>query len=817
MRYRSIAACVIVTACFAASAVQAQQATAALIETRKEVSSGYRQSGALDARRLEIALSGAEAEARTLRGIDRIRADIEIGTAYRLLSKPAEATSHFEAAAGAAKVAGRNDLAFESWIGVARAQLQASDTGRAALAYESAVEAAGAQPTRKQAHDLAAYGTQLAAGRGELDSALVNALETASLVAEPEDRFYAALELGGVYHDLVASCDYRPIEDIRSRGDDPYGACRRAADASERAYADATAQADGLGWSFIAMHSRRLGQSLHARRMLINLRERERSWRAMGAFAPKRAADVLVNQNFISGGTTDADSSALGDIAEQAAGSADSKSVLAFGLRGDAAVARGDVPASLRFYQQAADLIERDRAGYFDPRRRGTVIERYTSVLVNRALVQLQLGINDEAFAAFETMRSRGLSELSGALASPGITDADRAWLAKLTRVEAQLSAAQNRVVRGAIAEGAGALTDAEARQFAHMRSERSALISDEVRRSRFAAAKYQPASLAQLRAAVQRSGVPVLLYWVTPTNIVGWLEAPGKSRVHSIFLPGSVVADRVRRVRASAAKETAYDAEAARQLYLFLIAPFEADLGNSAQILVIPQGELTDLPFEALIAPDGSYLIESRSVSYATNATFAVAALASEAPPQMRVAAIYDEAVDVLTGDVAAIGRSASVEPAPARTIDAAAAGRVASSAPVLHVLAHGTFDFDEPLLSRLKLGTEVTAADIVGWPLGGTYLAVFSACESGMQGRLQSNELFGFPWALAAAGAHNAVVSRWLLPQAANARWVPAYYAALGRGQVPSAAAAEAARAMLTSGDRHPHGWAAMQVIGH
>jgi CHAT domain-containing protein len=83
-------------------------------------------------------------------------------------------------------------------------------------------------------------------------------------------------------------------------------------------------------------------------------------------------------------------------------------------------------------------------------------------------------------------------------------------------------------------------------------------------------------------------------------------------------------------------------------------------------------------------------------------------------------------------------------------------------------------------------------------------------------MQGRLQSNELFGFPWALAAAGASNAVVSRWLLPQAANARWVPTYYAALARGQVPSAAAAEAARAMLSSGDRHPHGWAAMQVIG-
>ena len=91
----------------------------------------------------------------------------------------------------------------------------AGNTGRAALAYESAAEAAGSQPTPKQAHDLAAYGAQLAADRGELEAALVDALETATLATEPDDRFYAALELAGVYQNLVASCDYRPIEDAR--------------------------------------------------------------------------------------------------------------------------------------------------------------------------------------------------------------------------------------------------------------------------------------------------------------------------------------------------------------------------------------------------------------------------------------------------------------------------------------------------------------------------------------------------------------------------------------------------------------------------
>ena len=226
---------------------------------------------------------------------------------------------------------------------------------------------------------------------------------------------------------------------------------------AERAFADAATQADALGWSFIARHSRGMMQSLNApldaetcanasdlaHHGRIRARsKRETSWSTRTSSARARSTRKWDGCSRKSPSRPPPRQAVIACWPS------------AFGATRP--LLRGDVPAALRFYQQAAEHIDRDRAGYFDPRRRGTVIERFTSVLVNRALAQLQLGMYDEAFAAFEAMRSRGLSELAAALASPSVSEDDRAWLARLTRVEAQLSAVQNRVVRRGDRRGRG-------------------------------------------------------------------------------------------------------------------------------------------------------------------------------------------------------------------------------------------------------------------------------------------------------------------------------------------------------------------------
>ena len=181
-----------------------------------------------------------------------------------------------------------------------------------------------------------------------------------------------------------------------------------------------------------------------------------------------------------------------------------------------------------------------------------------------------------------------------------------------------------------------------------------------------------------------------------------------------------------------------------------------------------------------------------------------------------LKVAAVQDETIasDEIERMRAVVGPALTVSPAHETGVSQLIT--LAAGAPVLHVLAHGEFDHGDPLLSPLKLGSPVVAADLLAVPLDKTRLVVLSACEVGTQARRVSNELFGFPWALQVAGADNAIVSRWAVPSEANAAWMPDFYAALGEGRSPAAAGAAASRAMIARGQRHPHHWAAMQVIG-
>ena len=133
--------------------------------------------------------------------------------------------------------------------------------------------------------------------------------------------------------------------------------------------------------------------------------------------------------------------------------------------------------------------------------------------------------------------------------------------------------------------------------------------------------------------------------------------------------------------------------------------------------------------------------------------------------------------------------------------------------------MLAHGLFQ-NEPLLSTVDLPSpkeRSTAAQLVGLPLRGLSLAVFSVGESGRVAGTLSNEIFGIPWALLVAGVDTVVLSRWKVLATSNATWMGHFYQALAAGNTPAQAATAAMRAMLASpATAHPYYWAGMQVIG-
>ena len=225
-----------------------------------------------------------------------------------------------------------------------------------------------------------------------------------------------------------------------------------------------------------------------------------------------------------------------------------------------------------------------------------------------------------------------------------------------------------------------------------------------------------------------------------------------GSRRVRRAFgvPPASVLKEKVRNVVASSDNggRKPFDETTARELFLYLLAPFAARLESASvdEILIVPQGALVGLPFETLVDPDsGAFVIDRWAVSYAPSVAMAVAALQRQARPIRSVTALVDPAIDINTRETANI-RASGVELATV-TRSELFAGSWRSDG--LHVLLHGDFNPDEALLSSLKptrpVGPLIQAAELIALPLRGLRLAVLSACQGGKVGARISTRTAG------------------------------------------------------------------------
>ena len=152
-------------------------------------------------------------------------------------------------------------------------------------------------------------------------------------------------------------------------------------------------------------------------------------------FHPHSIRDVLVNRNFEAGAWNLNDAPALAALIESVVaeadargGQRDARSEFLIGQTKD--ILGADPEVAARYYAQDAGMLAAERSGFFDLRRRGTVIENRSDIVRDLAIRLLSPGREADAFAAFESVRSRGPSDLSRAMARPDVTADDRQWLA---------------------------------------------------------------------------------------------------------------------------------------------------------------------------------------------------------------------------------------------------------------------------------------------------------------------------------------------------------------------------------------------------
>jgi len=299
--------------------------------------------------------------------------------------------------------------------------------------------------------------------------------------------------------------------------------------------------------------------------------------------------------------------------------------------------------------------------------------------------------------------------------------------------------------------------------------------------------------------------------------------------------------------------------AKSARRLYdeLFVSTGFDAALADVTSVIIVPDGALWMVPFQALQTPRGNFVVEERAVSYAHSVS-ALASLtkrrASRPERKVSLLALGDPAAEggPATGSDLRGGRRRLPEAArevrelgklygaghSTVLVSGEATERALRAhlpnASILHVATHGVIDDRSPMYSRLILAPGApndSASDgrLEAWEvmdLGiNADLVVLSACETARGAVGEGEGVVGLSWSLFAAGASTAVVSLWEVDSASTTQLMIAFHERLlaapvaaggSRRTAPQALRDAARRVMKTPAYRHPFYWAGFVAVG-
>ena len=286
-----------------------------------------------------------------------------------------------------------------------------------------------------------------------------------------------------------------------------------------------------------------------------------------------------------------------------------------------------------------------------------------------------------------------------------------------------------------------------------------------------------------------------------------------------------------------------------AAKLYELLLKPAQAQLRGKTNIVIAPDSNLWDMPFQALVNGAGRYVIEDASITYAPSltvlremtkrrlnqtATHALETLLALGNPVAgSETAKRDGLRDVSRDQLPESGEEVKAlarlyGPARSKVYVGAEAreDRVkseAGTAGILHFSTHGTLNNAAPMYSYLTLA-EVGANDdglLEAWELMQldlkADLAVLSACETA-RGRIGAGEgVIGFSWAMFIAGVPSTVVSQWKVDSASTRDLMVNFHRSLISKQTKGEALRQASLKLMRNPETsHPFYWAGFVLVG-
>ena len=496
------------------------------------------------------------------------------------------------------------------------------------------------------------------------------------------------------------------------------------------------------------------------------------------------------------------------------------------------AEAEGRLLAAVAFAEEAAMANEAMRAGIRDQTLRAMAGSTGAGRVRRHTRLLMALGYGERAYWVSERARARSLAEMlteagTGATAVPAN--------GKTAEMVGAIAGVQKQLFReGVSAERRGVLLGELAK----------AEMDWELYRTQFSKAAGAGAVLEQ---PVLAGDTALIEYSLGEKESYAWVVTAAGVKSFVLAGSGEIVA-RVTALREllgkpvnalTAGRSMAAFEAAAGRVFETVMGPLEGALQGKKRIVIVPDGRLHYLPFEALPGVLAKY-----RVSYAPSAA-ALAGLEkrgrARTAPERTLLAVADP---VLTGAVGA-ERGFAFTQLPNARAEATALRGMFGGARVLvgaeagegevkgadlglyryvHFATHGYFDEAAPGRSGLVLGQGLEedgflqAREIFGMKLNADVVTL-SACQSGLGKLLDGEGVVGLSRAFLYAGAQGMVVSLWNVNDAATAELMKTFYAGMKAGLGGAEALRRAKVSMAQGGNRawrHPYFWAPFVFVG-
>jgi len=334
-----------------------------------------------------------------------------------------------------------------------------------------------------------------------------------------------------------------------------------------------------------------------------------------------------------------------------------------------------------------------------------------------------------------------------------------------------------------------------------------------------------------------RRLNATLLFYWLGQDRSYLWIVTP--SAVSCFPLPAAPEIDAAVKSYRQSFLDPRDPLESRNvfgaKLYDLLVSPAAKLIPKNSRVVILPDGSLTGLNFETLIAvtPLPHYWIEDVTVTVGNS--LALLARSKRIPPPLSPQLLlFGDALPANKEFPPLADAKQEVEalekhfPEGRRRIftgGQAIASNYRSSEPAsysfLHFATHGTASTSRPLESAIILSPEenrsfkLYARDIVGQQLN-AYLVSISACSGSGERVLAGEGLVGLSWAFLRAGAHNVVAGLWEVSTATAPQIMDDLYKGVTAGQDPATALRNAKLNLVHSKGpyRRPFYWAPFQL---